>query len=80
MNIPDYDAPTQMVKPAERNTKYVDMVMTIPKVWPAPLRRCLPVPTLCKMTGPPINQSAQLPDRKSGKVFNQFADYPDRLS
>lgn len=32
LNIPDYDAPTQMVKPAERNTKYVDMVMTIPKV------------------------------------------------
>lgn len=33
LNIPDYDAPTQMVKPAERNTKYIDMVMTIPKVW-----------------------------------------------
>ncbi len=32
LNIPDYDAPTQMVKPAERNTKYIDMVMTIPKV------------------------------------------------
>lgn len=31
LNIPDYDAPTQMVKPAERNTKYIDMVMTIPK-------------------------------------------------
>jgi reversibly glycosylated polypeptide/UDP-arabinopyranose mutase len=32
LNIPDYDAPTQMVKPAERNTRYVDAVMTIPKV------------------------------------------------
>eukprot|EP00877_Chromochloris_zofingiensis_P001520 jgi/Chrzof1/11369/Cz05g34090.t1 len=31
MNIPDYDAPTQMVKPRERNTRYVDAVMTIPK-------------------------------------------------
>lgn len=31
LNIPDYDAPTQMVKPAERNTRYVDAVMTIPK-------------------------------------------------
>jgi hypothetical protein len=32
LNIPDYDAPTQMVKPSERNTRYVDAVMTIPKV------------------------------------------------
>lgn len=32
LNIPDYDAPTQMVKPAERNERYVDAVMTIPKV------------------------------------------------
>lgn len=32
LNIPDYDAPTQMVKPAERNTRYVNAVMTIPKV------------------------------------------------
>lgn len=31
LNIPDYDAPTQLVKPAERNTRYVDMVMTVPK-------------------------------------------------
>ncbi|CAL5221586.1 g3804 [Coccomyxa viridis] len=31
LNIPDYDAPTQMVKPHERNTRYVDAVMTIPK-------------------------------------------------
>jgi hypothetical protein len=31
LNIPDYDAPTQMVKPRERNTRYVDAVMTIPK-------------------------------------------------
>ncbi|CAM6097883.1 unnamed protein product [Calypogeia fissa] len=37
LNIPDYDAPTQLVKPAERNTsemsgcRYVDMVQTIPK-------------------------------------------------
>lgn len=31
LNIPDYDAPTQMVKPLERNTRYVDMVQTIPK-------------------------------------------------
>ena len=32
LNIPDYDAPTQMVKPKERNTRYVDAVMTIPRV------------------------------------------------
>ncbi|KAK4399861.1 putative UDP-arabinopyranose mutase 2 [Sesamum angolense] len=31
LNIPDYDAPTQLVKPRERNTRYVDLVMTIPK-------------------------------------------------
>uniref|UniRef100_A0A383VR22 UDP-arabinopyranose mutase n=1 Tax=Tetradesmus obliquus TaxID=3088 RepID=A0A383VR22_TETOB len=31
LNIPDYDAPTQMVKPLERNTRYVDAVLTIPK-------------------------------------------------
>lgn len=31
LNIPDYDAPTQMVKPRERNTRYVDAVLTIPK-------------------------------------------------
>ncbi len=38
LNIPDYDAPTQMVKPAERNERYVDAVMTIPKVWGGGLR------------------------------------------
>jgi len=31
LNIPDYDAPTQMVKPRERNTRFVDAVMTVPK-------------------------------------------------
>lgn len=31
LNIPDYDAPTQMVKPWERNTRYADHVETIPK-------------------------------------------------
>lgn len=31
LNIPDYDAPTQLVKPAERNKRYVDAVLTIPK-------------------------------------------------
>ncbi|KAG5035325.1 hypothetical protein JHK87_010235 [Glycine soja] len=31
LNIPDYDAPTQLVKPLERNNRYVDAVMTIPK-------------------------------------------------
>ncbi|XP_051147715.1 probable UDP-arabinopyranose mutase 1 [Andrographis paniculata] len=31
LNIPDYDAPTQLVKPLERNTRYVDAVMTIPR-------------------------------------------------
>lgn len=31
LNIPDYDAPTQMVKPRERNERYVDAVMTVPK-------------------------------------------------
>lgn len=30
LNIPDFDAPTQMVKPNWRNTKYVDIVQTIP--------------------------------------------------
>ncbi|XP_010421937.1 PREDICTED: UDP-arabinopyranose mutase 3 [Camelina sativa] len=31
LNMPDYDAPTQLVKPLERNSRYVDAVMTIPK-------------------------------------------------
>ncbi|XWS34211.1 hypothetical protein CRYUN_Cryun21dG0021000 [Craigia yunnanensis] len=31
LNIPDYDAPTQLVKPLERNTRYVDAIMTVPK-------------------------------------------------
>jgi reversibly glycosylated polypeptide/UDP-arabinopyranose mutase len=31
MNIPDYDAPTQLVKPLERNTRYVDVVLKIQK-------------------------------------------------
>nr|DAD42903.1 TPA_asm: hypothetical protein HUJ06_001133 [Nelumbo nucifera] len=31
LNIPDYDAPTQLVKPLERNTRYVDAVLTVPK-------------------------------------------------
>ncbi|RZR88786.1 hypothetical protein BHM03_00016437 [Ensete ventricosum] len=31
LNIPDYDAPTQLVKPRERSTRYVDAVLTIPK-------------------------------------------------
>uniref|UniRef100_A0A7I4EKE1 UDP-arabinopyranose mutase n=2 Tax=Physcomitrium patens TaxID=3218 RepID=A0A7I4EKE1_PHYPA len=31
LNVPDYDAPTQLVKPAEKNTRFVDAVMTIPK-------------------------------------------------
>ncbi|KAJ8504121.1 hypothetical protein OPV22_005007 [Ensete ventricosum] len=30
LNIADYDAPTQIVKPSERNTRYVDAVMTVP--------------------------------------------------
>jgi len=30
LNIPDFDAPTQMVKPNWRNDKYVDIVQTIP--------------------------------------------------
>lgn len=31
LNIPDYDAPTQLVKPRDRNLRYVDAVVTIPK-------------------------------------------------
>ncbi|TVU00087.1 hypothetical protein EJB05_54502, partial [Eragrostis curvula] len=31
LNIPDYDAPTQLVKPLERNNRYVDAILTIPK-------------------------------------------------
>ncbi|GJP79415.1 hypothetical protein CLOP_g9649 [Closterium sp. NIES-67] len=31
LNNPDYDAPTQLVKPNERNIRYVDCVQTIPK-------------------------------------------------
>ena len=27
----DYDAPTQLVKPRERNTRYVDAVLTVPQ-------------------------------------------------
>ena len=30
MNTPDYDAPTQLLKPEERNENYIDMAMTIP--------------------------------------------------
>jgi hypothetical protein len=44
LNIPDYDAPTQMVKPHERNTRYVDAVMTIPKVGHMPALLHLHVP------------------------------------
>jgi len=31
LNIPDYDSPTRLVKPHERNTRYVDAVLTVPK-------------------------------------------------
>ncbi|BFG16848.1 hypothetical protein CerSpe_031220 [Prunus speciosa] len=31
LNIPDYDAPTQLANPLERNTRFVDAVLTIPK-------------------------------------------------
>eukprot|EP00897_Mesotaenium_endlicherianum_P002712 jgi/Mesen1/2469/ME000158S01659 len=31
LNVPDYDAPTRMVKPSERNAHYVDAVVSIPK-------------------------------------------------
>nr|GEW31235.1 hypothetical protein [Tanacetum cinerariifolium] len=31
LSIPDYNAPTQLVKPRERNTRIVDAVLTIPK-------------------------------------------------
>ncbi|XP_057739165.1 UDP-arabinopyranose mutase 3-like [Arachis stenosperma] len=31
LNIADYDAPTHLVKPLDRNKRYVDAVMTIPK-------------------------------------------------
>eukprot|EP01025_Chloroclados_australasicus_P043139 TRINITY_DN4598_c0_g1_i1.p1 TRINITY_DN4598_c0_g1~~TRINITY_DN4598_c0_g1_i1.p1 ORF type:complete len:391 (-),score=36.74 TRINITY_DN4598_c0_g1_i1:361-1416(-) len=31
LNVPDYDAPTQLTKPLERNTRFVDAVMTVPK-------------------------------------------------
>lgn len=30
LNIADYDAPTHVVKPNERNTRYVDAVLTVP--------------------------------------------------
>jgi reversibly glycosylated polypeptide/UDP-arabinopyranose mutase len=30
LNIPDFDAPTQMVKPNHRNTDYIDIVQTVP--------------------------------------------------
>ncbi|GLJ17434.1 hypothetical protein SUGI_0303390 [Cryptomeria japonica] len=30
-NIPDYDAPTQLIKPREHNTRFVDLFLTIPK-------------------------------------------------
>ena len=30
MNTPDYDAPTQLLKPQERNTNYLDMAVTVP--------------------------------------------------
>ncbi|CAD7702856.1 unnamed protein product, partial [Ostreobium quekettii] len=31
LNVPDYDAPTQLAKPLERNRRYVDAVMTVPR-------------------------------------------------
>jgi len=31
LDVPDYDAPTQLAKPRERNTRYVDAVMTVPR-------------------------------------------------
>jgi reversibly glycosylated polypeptide/UDP-arabinopyranose mutase len=31
LDVPDYDAPTQLAKPLERNTRYVDAVLTVPK-------------------------------------------------
>lgn len=37
LNVADYDAPTQAVKPHERNTRYVDAVLTVP------LRAMMPV-------------------------------------
>ncbi|XP_052194723.1 probable UDP-arabinopyranose mutase 5 isoform X1 [Diospyros lotus] len=30
LNLPDYDAPTQALKPSQRNTRYVDAVLTVP--------------------------------------------------
>lgn len=30
LNLADYDAPTQLVKPQERNSRYVDAVLTVP--------------------------------------------------
>lgn len=30
LNLADYDAPTQVVKPKERNSRYVDAVLTVP--------------------------------------------------
>lgn len=30
LNLADFDAPTQALKPAQRNTRYVDAVMTVP--------------------------------------------------
>ena len=31
LDVPDYDAPTQLAKPLERNATYVDAVLTIPR-------------------------------------------------
>ncbi|XP_041998317.1 UDP-arabinopyranose mutase 2-like [Salvia splendens] len=31
LNYPDYDAPTKLARPLQRNTRYVDAVQTIPK-------------------------------------------------
>ena len=41
LNIPDYDAPSQMVKPKERNERYADAVLTIPKVVSSTLEQFL---------------------------------------
>ena len=30
LNVPDYDAPTALAKPRERNTRYVPAVVTVP--------------------------------------------------
>jgi reversibly glycosylated polypeptide/UDP-arabinopyranose mutase len=49
LNIPDYDAPTQLVKPLERNTRYISYKQSMKYV----LILCRPLLFIYSMFSPP---------------------------